>query len=84
MEINDAQNEQLCADIRALGFDAIEALGSDPNSDHAENGWAGIGLTDQQAPGLGKRYGQVAVFRITQSRQSVLGCFAEWEVCRDV
>jgi hypothetical protein len=80
--INDSQNEQLRLDISALGFECFEALGSDPDSPHAERSWAVIGLADEIAIDLGKKYGQVAVFRITQSRQSVLGCLSDWEVSR--
>ena len=83
-EVNDARNEQLHADISALGFDALAAQGSDPNSSHSEKSWAVVGLTDNAAVELGKKYDQVAVFRITESRQSVLGCLSEWEVSRGV
>ena len=83
-EVNDTQNNQLLADISAMGIEALEALGSDPNSTHAEKSWAVIGLTDKTAIELGKKYGQVAVFRITESQQSVLGCLSEWEVSRGV
>ena len=81
-EINEARNEQLRAEISAKGFDALEALGSDPNSPHAEKSWAVVGMTDDTAIELGKKYGQVAIFRITPTLQSVLGCLAEWEVSR--
>ena len=83
-EVNDTQNNQLLADISAMGLEALEALGSDSNSTHAEKSWAVIGLTDKAAIELGKKYGQVAVFRITESQQSVLGCLSEWEVSRGV
>jgi len=83
-EVNDTQNNQLLADIAAMGLEALEALGSDPNSTHAEKSWAVIGLTDKAAIELGKKYGQVAVFRITESQQSVLGCLSVWEVSRGV
>ena len=83
-EINESRNEQLRADISALGFDALAALGSDPNSSHSEKSWAVVGLTDNAAIELGKKYGQVAIFRITESRQSVLGCLSDWEVSRGV
>jgi hypothetical protein len=83
-EVNDTQNNQLLADISAMGLEVLEALGSDPNSTHAEKSWAVIGLTDKIAIELGKKYGQVAVFRITESQQSVLGCLSVWEVSRGV
>lgn len=81
-EVNDEQNEKLRIDIQTLGLDVLEALGSDPNSDHGERSWAVVGMTDKQAIELGRKYRQVAVFRITQARQSVLGCLSDWEVDR--
>ncbi len=81
-EINEARNEQLCSEISAIGLEALEALGSDPNSPHAEKSWAVVGMTDDTAIELGRKYGQVAVFFITRARQWVLGCLAEWEVGR--
>lgn len=81
-EINEAQNQQLRVEISARGLEALEALGSDPNSPHAEKSWAVVGMTDDTAIELGRKYGQVAVFFITRARQWVLGCLAEWEVGR--
>jgi hypothetical protein len=42
------------------------------------------GFSARDARELGAKYRQVAVFRITAARQTVLGCFAEWEVGRAV
>jgi hypothetical protein len=81
-EINELRNEQLRAEISARGLEALEALGSDPDSQHAEKSWAVVGLTDDAAIELGRKYGQVAVFFITRARQWVLGCLTEWEVGR--
>ncbi len=81
-EINEVRNEQLRLDITALGFDVLEALGSDPNSPHSEKSWAVVGMADNTAIELGKKYGQVAVFFITRARQWVLGCLFEWGVGR--
>ena len=83
-EINEARNEQLRADISAMGLKALAALGSDPSSSHAEKSWAVVGMTDAAAIELGRKYGQVATFRISQSLQSVVGCLSEWEVSRYV
>ena len=81
-EINEVRNQELRAEISARGLEALEALGSDPNSPHAEKSWAVVGMTDDTAIELGRKYGQVAVFFITRARQWVLGCLAEWEVGR--
>ena len=81
-EVNELRNKQLYADISALGFDAMAALGSDPTSDHAEKSWAVIELDDDQAKELGKKYNQLAIFKISQARQTVLGCLDDWQVSR--
>lgn len=81
-EVNEDANVRLLADIQALGLSGIRALGRDPDSDHCEESWAVFGLSDTQAVDLGRRYGQVAVFRISESRQTVLACDGEWQVSR--
>ena len=81
---NDQRNVLLHADLVARGFDPLPALGSDPASTHAEASWAVVGMSDADACALGAKYGQVAVFRITAERQTVLGCFAAWSVSRPV
>jgi len=83
-EVNDHANEALRADLTQRGLAPLRALGSDPNSSHAEESWAVAGFNDREARELGVKYRQVAVFRITATRQTVLGCFAEWEVGRGV
>ena len=86
-EENDRANRALRADLEALNLEArglapLPALGSDPNSPHAEESWAVTGLDDRTARELGAKYRQVAVFRITADTQTVLGCDEEWEVTR--
>jgi hypothetical protein len=88
-EENDRANRALRAELEALnlaarGLAPLPALGSDPNSPHAEESWAATGLDDRAAREIGAKYGQVAVFRITAARQTVLGCFADWELGREV
>lgn len=80
--VNRAQNVILRGAIEELGHTVIPATGKDQNSDHAEESWAVVGLTDEEAMALGRRFGQMAVFRITSSRQTVLGCFDNWQVSR--
>jgi hypothetical protein len=93
-EENDRANRALRADLEVLNLEALHlaarglaplpALGSDPNSPHAEESWAVTGLDDRAARELGAKYRQVAVFRITAARQTLLGCFADWELGREV
>ncbi len=84
-EENDRANEALRAELEALNLEArglapLPALGSDPNSPHAEESWAVAGFNDRDARELGAKYRQVAVFRKTSTRQRVLGCFVGWVV----
>ncbi len=81
-EINEAQNKRLRLDIEALGLPVFDALGKDPKSDHAEKSLAVLGLDDDRAKHLGRNYNQIAIFKISQARQTVLGCFDDWEVSR--
>ena len=81
---NDRANAALHADLVMRGLTPFPALGSDPNSSHAEESWAVTGLDDATSRELGAKYGQIGVFRITHDRQTVLACFADWQVARGV
>jgi hypothetical protein len=83
-EVNDSANEALRTDLAQRGLAPMRALGKDPNSDHAEESWAVAGFNDRDARELGAKNRQVAVIRITSTRQTVLGCFEGWEVGRGV
>lgn len=80
---NAERNQQLMTDLQALNCHVLPARGSDPESDYYEDSWVAIGLSDELAIDLGRKYEQVAIFRIDSSRQRVLGCFDTWEVNRD-
>jgi hypothetical protein len=82
-EYTPARHDGVCLDRLRVGQSCSKSY-SDPNSHHAEESWAVAGFTDHDARELGAKYRQVAVFRITATRQTVLGCFAEWEVGRGV
>ena len=79
---NSERNQLLLIELQALGCQVFDARGSDPKSDYYEYSWAAIGLSDEQAMVLGRKYEQVAIFKIDDSRQSVLACFDIWEVTR--
>jgi hypothetical protein len=81
-EENEKANSELQSRLRAMGLHPVRALGADPDSDHAEESWAVVGLTDEQAWALGVEFGQVAVFRLTEGVQTVLACFEDWERSR--
>ena len=77
IENNDA-NMRLHDMLVAQGCAPMRAVGSDPNSSHAEESWAVTELDDVKARAIGALFGQWAVFRITRAEQAVLGCFGDW------
>lgn len=79
---NREANERLETELRALGAELFPAVGKDPHSEHFEESLALCSLSDEQAMEVGRRCGQIAVFRITGSRQTVLGCDGGWTVSR--
>lgn len=81
---NDAANEALRQLLESEGCQPLPALGSDPTSDHAEESWCVVGLSDERARAIGAQFGQWAVFRISSTEQTVLGCFGDWERSRPV
>ena len=82
LNMNRLRNDQLKVELETMGFEVFAALGSDPHSEHAEESWAVVGMSDEQAIEAGCRFGQVAIFRIEASSQHVLGCSAKWSVSR--
>jgi len=74
--VNRAANERLRAHLVGLGLEPVPALGADPDSPHAEESWAVVGLTDDQARAAGAAFDQVAVFRV--SELAVLACREDW------
>jgi hypothetical protein len=81
-EENDAANEELRIEIMSRGLNPCRAVGADPDSEHAEESWAIVGLSDDEARDIGAAFGQVAVFRVTATSQTVLACFEDWVVSR--
>ena len=81
-EVNDAANERLRALLVERGLEPRRAVGADPDSDHFEESWAVVGLDDDAARAIGASFGQVAVFRLSGSVQTVLACTEDWSVSR--
>ncbi len=79
---NRAANERLRAHLVDLGLEPVPALGADPDSAHAEESWAVVGLSDDAARCVGAAFDQVAVFRATASELAVLACSEDWVVRR--
>jgi len=79
---NKIGNEQVFEILLGRGLDPVKAIGADPDSNHFEESWAVVGLTDDEARMIGAQFGQVAVFRLTANEQAVLGCIADWTMSR--
>ena len=81
-EENDAASEKLRIELVSRGLSPCRAVGADPDSGHAEESWAVVGLSDDEARAIGAAFGQVAVFRLTATGQAVLACSEDWMVSR--
>ena len=81
-EENDAANEELRIELMSRGLNPCRAVGADPDSEHAEESWAVVGLSDDEAREICAAFGQVAVFRLTATSQAVLACSEDWVVSR--
>lgn len=79
---NHAASRELHARIVQWGFQPHRAVGCDPESPHHEEGWAVVGMTDEQACALGAAFGQDAVFRIDPGVLTVLACDGSWSDSR--
>jgi len=83
-EENEAASSELRTRLVAMGLVPVRAVGADPDSDHAEESLAVVGLSDEQARALGAVFGQVAVFRLSAGLQTVLACTESWERSRPI
>lgn len=65
-------------------LEPVRACGTDARSDYYEDGWLVRGLRDAEARSIGEQFGQVAVFRLANGRQTVLACTDGWSVSRSL
>ena len=79
---NDSANQRLLDLLVVRGLQPVRAIGVDPDSDHAEESWAVVGLDDHEARAIGASFGQVAVFRLADGMQTVLACREDWSLSR--
>jgi Family of unknown function (DUF6308)/Protein of unknown function (DUF3293) len=80
---NNKANDLLRSEIESRGFEAINARGSDPSSPYFKESWAVVGLNEEEAILLGRKFEQAAIFRVTRNRQTVLGCDEKrWSIWR--
>jgi hypothetical protein len=81
-DTNEARNQELLDQLRELDCTVFESVGTDPDSEYFEKSWAIVGLTRETAIDIGRQFGQLAVFHIDESRQTVVNCFDEYTYTR--
>ena len=80
---NNRANDLLRSEIESRGHEVINARGSDPKSPYFEDSWAVVGMDEEEAILLGRKFEQAAIFCITRNRQTVLGCDDKrWSISR--
>lgn len=81
---NRERNRRLHERLVELGARVFPAIGASPDGDHYEESYAATGLDRADALALGREFDQVAVFELTPSRQTVVGCEAQWNLSRSL
>jgi hypothetical protein len=81
---NKKLNESLRADITALGFDPVNVVCKDPNSDYFEDSFLIENMPIDSGKELGKKYSQVAIFVIENGLQKVVSSFENWVISRPI
>ena len=77
-EENDSRNLELQVALTELGATTRPAVGSSPSGDWAEESFAVTGIDRAEALGLGRRFGQHAIFEIATSEVRVLASDGSW------
>ena len=77
-----ARIDVLDHELRDRGLRTLPAVGASFDGTYREESRAVFGLDDEQARELGRRFGQVAVFRWRDSSWSLIACAGERETHR--
>ena len=75
-EINAKADEELRKKLNIAGSRCFRITGASLDLKHQEQGWGVAGLSEERALGIGRRYGQNAIFEITTGVLSVIGCLS--------
>jgi len=71
---NLAANARLAAELERAGISRLEAVGFDAETTWREPGWCIWGIDREVAAELGARFGQLALFEVTEDRVSIVWC----------
>lgn len=83
-ELNRGRNRALLDALIARGAEVLPAIGSSPDGDHHEESYAVTGLARSTAVALASDFGQLAIFELGASTQTVVGCDGTWELSRNL
>jgi len=75
-DINAKADEELRKELNLAGSRCFRITGCSPDLTHREEGWGVAGLTDKEALTMGRKYGQNAIFIVTEGILSVIGCIS--------
>ena len=73
-EVNSIADDQLGNELNNTGSCCFRVIGCSPDLKHQEQGWGVSGLSQEKAVELGSRYGQNAIFEVSDGFLSVIGC----------
>lgn len=76
-EENAARHAGLVAAVRLLDIVTLDAVGRDTTSEYAEASVVLVGLSDDEALALGRRFGQDAIFRWSADSVAIMDCTTE-------
>ena len=75
-ELNAKADEELRKEQNLAGSRCFRITGCSPDLKHREEGCGVAGLTDEEALSMGRKYGQNAIFSVTDGILSVIGCLS--------
>jgi hypothetical protein len=73
-QVNSIADVQLRKELNNTGSRCFRVIGCSPDLKHQEQGWGVSGLSQEKAVELGSRYGQNAIFEVSDGFLSVIGC----------
>lgn len=76
-EENRAATARLVGEMWVSGFAIARALGRSPSGDHSEVSVALSGLSRPEALRVGRRYGQIAIYEVTDDTVILMACHSE-------
>jgi len=83
-EINAKADEELRRELNLDGSHCFRITGCSPDLKHQEQGWGVAGLSEERAMAVGRRYGQNAIFEVTDGVLSVIGCLSGERIRIDI